>query len=374
VKKRKVFMRTAAGLKQVDIIYRRIDDGFLDPLAFRRDSMIGVPGLFDAYRAGKGGDLAHWLTIHRAGNILVDRKTGNAKTLYIPRGFVAVTGTIQPATLKRALRPEFFESGLSARLLLTMPPEQEHQWSDQTVTDRTRNDATEVVGKLLALQQAIGDGGDKVPMDIPLNPGAKQAWVSFYNSQAQEQTGMEPTLRAAMSKLEGYAARLALIIHTVKAVCGDAPPAAIDQASMEAGIKLARWFGAEAKRVYAMLAETPEETDGRELLDLIRRRKGKMTARELTRYCRRYPTTHEAEVALEELVNEGIGRWETPAPGPHGGRPKRVFVLADKTLASDTADADETPVSDSVAKGIVAVGTVGGGAGGDIVGGMKGAI
>ena len=52
VKNRKVFMRTAAGLKQVDIIYRRIDDGFLDPLAFRRDSMIGVPGLFDAYRAG----------------------------------------------------------------------------------------------------------------------------------------------------------------------------------------------------------------------------------------------------------------------------------------------------------------------------------
>jgi uncharacterized circularly permuted ATP-grasp superfamily protein len=48
----KVFMRTTVGPEQVDVIYRRIDDDFLDPLTFRADSMLGVPGLFDAYRAG----------------------------------------------------------------------------------------------------------------------------------------------------------------------------------------------------------------------------------------------------------------------------------------------------------------------------------
>jgi uncharacterized circularly permuted ATP-grasp superfamily protein len=47
-----VYMRTTAGLRRVDVIYRRIDDDFLDPLAFRPDSMLGVPGLFNAYRAG----------------------------------------------------------------------------------------------------------------------------------------------------------------------------------------------------------------------------------------------------------------------------------------------------------------------------------
>lgn len=47
-----VFMRTTLGPKQVDVIYRRIDDGFLDPLAFRADSMIGVPGLLSVYRQG----------------------------------------------------------------------------------------------------------------------------------------------------------------------------------------------------------------------------------------------------------------------------------------------------------------------------------
>ncbi len=47
-----VFMRTTDGLQRVDVIYRRIDDDFLDPLAFRRDSTLGVPGLINAYRAG----------------------------------------------------------------------------------------------------------------------------------------------------------------------------------------------------------------------------------------------------------------------------------------------------------------------------------
>ena len=47
-----VYMRTTAGLTRVDVIYRRIDDDFIDQLCFRPDSTLGVPGLFNAYRAG----------------------------------------------------------------------------------------------------------------------------------------------------------------------------------------------------------------------------------------------------------------------------------------------------------------------------------
>ncbi|MEM1158426.1 MAG: circularly permuted type 2 ATP-grasp protein [Verrucomicrobiota bacterium] len=52
VRDHKVFMRTTEGLEQVDVIYRRIDDDFIDPVTFRRDSLLGVPGLVNAYRAG----------------------------------------------------------------------------------------------------------------------------------------------------------------------------------------------------------------------------------------------------------------------------------------------------------------------------------
>jgi uncharacterized circularly permuted ATP-grasp superfamily protein len=48
-----VFMRTTRGPKRVDVIYRRIDDDFLDPLVFRADSSLGVPGLLSVYRAGR---------------------------------------------------------------------------------------------------------------------------------------------------------------------------------------------------------------------------------------------------------------------------------------------------------------------------------
>jgi uncharacterized circularly permuted ATP-grasp superfamily protein len=47
-----VYMRTTRGLLRVDVIYRRIDDDFIDPVVFRKDSVLGVPGLMNAYRAG----------------------------------------------------------------------------------------------------------------------------------------------------------------------------------------------------------------------------------------------------------------------------------------------------------------------------------
>jgi uncharacterized circularly permuted ATP-grasp superfamily protein len=48
-----VMMRTTKGLERVDVIYRRIDDDFLDPKTFRPDSLLGVPGIMDVYRSGR---------------------------------------------------------------------------------------------------------------------------------------------------------------------------------------------------------------------------------------------------------------------------------------------------------------------------------
>lgn len=52
VERDRVYMRTTRGLEEVHVIYRRVDDEFLDPKVFREDSMLGVPGLFGAYRKG----------------------------------------------------------------------------------------------------------------------------------------------------------------------------------------------------------------------------------------------------------------------------------------------------------------------------------
>ncbi len=70
-----VYMRTTKGLERVDVIYRRIDDDFIDPLTFRPDSMLGVPGLMDVYRAG------HVALVNAPGTGIADDKAVYA---YVP--------------------------------------------------------------------------------------------------------------------------------------------------------------------------------------------------------------------------------------------------------------------------------------------------
>jgi uncharacterized circularly permuted ATP-grasp superfamily protein len=70
-----VHMRTTRGLRRVDVIYRRIDDDFLDPQAFRPDSTLGVPGLMDVYRAG------HVALVNAPGTGIADDKAVYA---YVP--------------------------------------------------------------------------------------------------------------------------------------------------------------------------------------------------------------------------------------------------------------------------------------------------
>jgi len=73
-----VFMKTIRGLKRVDVMYRRIDDEFIDPLTFRSDSLLGVPGLMGAYRAG------NIALVNAVGNGIADDK---AIYSYVP-GFI----------------------------------------------------------------------------------------------------------------------------------------------------------------------------------------------------------------------------------------------------------------------------------------------
>ena len=75
VNNHKVYMKTTAGLQQVHVIYRRIDDEFLDPLVFRPDSALGVPGLMSAYRKGNVA------IVNAVGNGVADDKAVYA---YVP--------------------------------------------------------------------------------------------------------------------------------------------------------------------------------------------------------------------------------------------------------------------------------------------------
>jgi hypothetical protein len=307
-----------------------------------RDELSAWLASFNQYKAGKGSDASQWLELHRGGLLLVDRKTAERRTIYVPRAAACIGGTIQPGIMTRGYGKEQFESGMVARTLFAMPPARQREWSDRHVEPHTRDRLAEIYTKLTHLE-FDGEGN---PIDLPLTGEAQDAFIRFVNEHGAEQATLgDDRLEAAWSKLEAYAARMALIMHLVRCVTDDTSlqdPNRVDEKSIRSGITLARWFGHEARRVYANMGTTDEDRERHGLVDLVRRKGGQITPRELTRHCRRYPTTDSAEQALDELVGLKLGAWNHTSPGPSGGRPQKLFLLS-----ADSADVTETPCDDA---------------------------
>lgn len=166
-------------------------------------------------------------------------------------------------------------------------------------------------------------------MLVHLSGDAKTAWRAYYNAHAIEQVDLTGDMASAWSKLEEYAARLALVIHFTRWAAGDVhDECRLDLDSMNAGIVLAKWFKHEARRVYAMLDESDAERDQRRLVDWIGHKGGSVTPREVQQGCRWLKEPGAAESALEELVKAGRGAWRDIPTTSKGGRPARAFVLS----------------------------------------------
>ena len=307
-----------------------------------RDELAGWLGSFTRYKGKHGGtDLPNWLELFRAGTVVVDRKTAERKTLFVPRAAASVTGGIQPGVLARALTPEFLDAGLAARILMAMPPKLPKHWTELEVAPEAEEAYHQALDRLLELDFEDRNG-EKIPYLLKLSAEAKVAWIAFYEEWAAEQAAAEGEVAAALSKLEAYAARLALLHHVATCLWLEVDDRReVGVKSIEAGIALCRWFADEARRIYATLSETNEERETRRLIEFIRDRGGRITVKQLQRSnARKYPTAELAESALESLVERGQARWEERPPTAQGGRPTRECCLAVEKAPDET---DETP-------------------------------
>jgi hypothetical protein len=303
-----------------------------------RDELAGWVNGIGEYKGAKSSDNGHWLATWSAAPMTVDRKTGERKTLYIPRAAVSVVGGIQPGVLRTAMGKEHMQDGMCARLLLAMPDGRKVQWTERTVSFGTSQLLAEMFDRLIGLEPAWDDEGRDVPYVLGLTPEAKTAWVDYYNRHRDEQVGLDGDLAAAWSKLEAYTARFALLFQLCSWASGDeVSDTEIDEVSMRAAIAVSDWFGREARRVYAVLSESEEARNDRELLDLIRRKGGRLTSRDLKASSRRFTSAEEAEAALQVFVQDGLGTWEFIPPGDKGGRPTRVFQLLESVCVTETS-------------------------------------
>jgi hypothetical protein len=240
--------------------------------------------------------------------------------------------------LARALGQEHLENGLAARIGLAMPPRVRKRWTEATVDQGVIRPVERLVGRLLALDFGTDANDSPAPIDLNLTPEGKAEWIGFYDEHNEKQEALMGPLASAYAKLEGGAARLALVVQLVRWAADAAEGGAIDGDSMRAGIALARWFRYEAERVYAALAENREGRDRRRLVEWIERKGGRVSVRDLQQGRRDIATAEAAEAALNDLATAGLGSWEAIPTTPHGGRPSRVFQLTANVYVYETPE------------------------------------
>jgi hypothetical protein len=290
---------------------------------------------FQRYKGGKtASDIHHWLELFHGGLLKIDRKTGDKKTVLVPRASVSVAGSITPGVMRQLMSEEHFDCGLAARMLLAMPPKLPKRWHELEVHPDTLQAYEELILGLLGLQGAENQGGEVVPLAVGLSAEAKGVWEEFYNKWADKQLAAEGELAAAYSKLEAYGARLALVHHVVTQVTQPPvnqavkPLERVSAASVQAGCALAWWFAHEVDRIYTMFGETGQDRLRRQLVEFIRGQGGRVTARKVQRSNqKKYPTADDAEKALGELAQGGLGEWVVRPTTDRGGRPTAEFVL-----------------------------------------------
>lgn len=290
-----------------------------------RDELSGWFAGHNQYKSGKGGDVPAWLSIFNGDNICVDRVTLGARPIYVPRASVSICGTVQPGVLARCFGAPNRENGLAARFLLAMPPRRPKVWSDMSVSRATEQAVAGVIEALYALEPEQHEGRER-PKLVKLSAAAKRLFVAFANEHNSALTEQCADLAAAYSKLEAYAARLALIFHLVRESTGEVPPdSPIGAESVADAVTLVQWFSREAERVYSALAAGDSGREDRHLLEwIVSKHGGEITARELQQGRRDVKTGAQAEAILAELVQCGYGAWHTKP----GGHACRVFRAA----------------------------------------------
>ena len=344
---RPVMQRLYCSDTTVEALAERLQDAPRG-LLVARDELSGWLGSFGQYKQGRGRDEANWLSMFDAGSLMVDRKTADKPIFYVPRAAVCIAGGIQPGILRRMFTAEHYESGLAARFLLTMPPRLAKQWTDREVSQTTEHSLADVFTALWGLALMNTDGEPAKPLDLPLVDEARPVWAGFVNIHGQETADVSGPLAAAFSKLEGYAARLALVLSLARWAENPGSlgigPTAVDLESIQAGIEIVEWAKNETRRIYAVLSENDDERTVREVLEFVDRHGGAVTVRELQQSMH-FDSADDAEAVLVAMVADGVGRWVEKPTGPRGGRPTRHFQLHRADPAETGVSCYETPLN-----------------------------
>lgn len=220
-------------------------------IAIFRDELAGWLKSFNRYSAG--GEQEFWLQVWSGGAIAPDRKS-DAEPLFVRRAFIPVGGTIQPAVLEELSKDNRTGNGFVDRLLFSWPDGLEKPlWTDSPMPDSLTAEYSAAIGRLNAL--SFDEGGR--PHVLRLTRDAWAILKAFFNgdNKAKCDAAESELLAGIYGKFDLHTIRLCLILHLLHWAFSEreTPPGEVSAGTAQGAVMLARYFRAEAEKVYNRL-------------------------------------------------------------------------------------------------------------------------
>jgi hypothetical protein len=220
-----------------------------------RDELVGWVKAMDQYRGGKGADRQNFLTAWSRGLMKVDRKgnaTQGSAPLYVPLPCLSVLGGIQPDLLPELSDAAQREDGFLDRLLFAWPASSADHWSEITIDPTLREAVQHAFDQLADLDPMVTPDGGLGPRPIPLSADAKVAFVEWYEEHAARMASstFPDFLRGPWAKFPSQFARLALILHGLRAVVEPLPNMVDERTICMAATLVEDYFKPHTERVW----------------------------------------------------------------------------------------------------------------------------
>lgn len=202
-------------------------------------------------RYSKGSEMEFWLSNWSRQPIVVDRKGGDK--IFIKNPFISVIGGIQNGILDILSKEGRDQNGFLDRILFAYPDDMDKApWNENELDEIFSQRYHRIINKLLDIP---ADTNEVLKFD----PSAKKKLFEW-NKEITNQINEAPdSLRGPLTKLEGYAPRLCLIIQLLRWACDEAEKDRIDLVSVDAALKLVEYFRHNAVKVNQHFHTTPVE-------------------------------------------------------------------------------------------------------------------
>ena len=272
---------------------------------------------FNQYKGGKGADRQAFLSFWSGGTVIVNRKS-QKNPVVLPEPFVCVVGCLPPDVLSDLSDERGREDGFIHRVLFSFPDRVEGKWVDEGIPETVLEGLNEVFEYLWSLEPSRDADGKESPVKVAFTPEAKEIWVEWITAHyAEQEAPTFPTnLRGPWAKLDGYCARLALVVHFLRLACGEVKSEQVDETSVASAWALIDYFKSHTRRVYQRLRTTRDDQRALRALAWIRRQPEKdgqvqVSARDLlTNHVAGVKTSSEAKALLSDLEDRGLGLTE----------------------------------------------------------------